>query len=155
MLQVEGTARALLTAERTALNFLGRLSGVATKTARIVRSLPEGHARIIDTRKTTPGLRMLEKQAVVDGGGYNHRIGLFDFILIKENHAAAAGGDRPAVARARASAPGPAAGGRGARPARDRGRARAPRRRACCWTTCRPTQCAPRWPRSTAGRSSR
>src|SRR3954466_2014666 len=92
VLRIEGTARGLLTAERTALNFLGRLSGVATKTARIVRSVGPGAASIIDTRKTTPGMRMLEKRAVVDGGGANHRIGLFDFILIKENHAAAAGG---------------------------------------------------------------
>jgi nicotinate-nucleotide pyrophosphorylase (carboxylating) len=101
VLQVESFARALLTAERTALNFLGRLSGVATKTARVVRTLPPGSARIIDTRKTTPGLRLLEKQAVLDGGGHNHRIGLFDFILIKENHSAAAGGIEPAVAKAR------------------------------------------------------
>ncbi len=101
VLQVDGSARALLTAERTALNFLARLSGVATKTAQVVRSLPPGHAKIIDTRKTTPGLRRLEKQAVVDGGGVNHRIGLFDFILIKENHAAAAGGVGEAVRRAR------------------------------------------------------
>src|SRR3954466_12868952 len=87
VLRVEGSARALLTAERTALNFLGRLSGVATKTAEIVRSLPPGAAKVLDTRKTTPGLRELEKRAVAHGGGLNHRIGLFDFILIKENHA--------------------------------------------------------------------
>ena len=105
VLRAEGSARGLLTAERTALNFLGRLSGVATKTARIVRSVGPGAARIIDTRKTTPGLRMLEKQAVVHGGGVNNRIGLFDFILIKENHAAAAGGVREAVRRARAARP--------------------------------------------------
>src|SRR5690348_5639421 len=92
VLRVTGSARALLTAERTALNFLGRLSGVATATARIVRSLPEGAAKIIDTRKTTPGMRMLEKAAVQHGGGVNHRIGLFDFILIKENHSEMAGG---------------------------------------------------------------
>src|SRR4051794_24504103 len=88
VLQVEGSARALLTAERTALNFLGRLSGVATKTAKIVRSLPPDAAKILDTRKTTPGLRAPEKRAVEHGGGVNHRIGLFDFILIKENHSA-------------------------------------------------------------------
>src|SRR4029450_4965492 len=83
VLRVEGSARGILTAERTALNFLGRLSGVATKTARIVRAVgPEG-AKILDTRKTTPGLRTLEKRAVEHGGGVNHRIGLFDFILIK------------------------------------------------------------------------
>lgn len=105
VLRVTGSARALLTAERTALNFLGRLSGVATATARVVRSLPDGAAKILDTRKTTPGLRMLEKQAVADGGGVNHRIGLFDFILIKENHSALAGGVGEAVRRARAARP--------------------------------------------------
>jgi len=105
VLRVEGSARAILTAERTALNFLGRLSGVATKTARIVRSVGEGGARILDTRKTTPGLRMLEKAAVADGGGVNHRIGLFDFILIKENHSALAGGVGEAVRRAREARP--------------------------------------------------
>ncbi len=107
VLRVEGSARALLTAERTALNFLGRLSGVATKTARVVRAVRAagGEARILDTRKTTPGLRALEKRAVADGGGVNHRIGLFDFILIKENHAALAGGVGEAVRRARAARP--------------------------------------------------
>ena len=105
VLRVQGSARALLTAERTALNFLGRLSGVATATARVVRSLPDDAARILDTRKTTPGMRMLEKQAVADGGGVNHRIGLFDFILIKENHSALAGGVGEAVRRAAAARP--------------------------------------------------
>src|SRR4051795_5001613 len=105
VLRVEGSARALLTAERTALNFLGRLSGVATKTARIVRAVGPGGARILDTRKTTPGLRALEKRAVAHGGGVNHRIGLFDFILIKENHAELAGGVGEAVRRARAARP--------------------------------------------------
>jgi nicotinate-nucleotide pyrophosphorylase (carboxylating) len=107
VLRADGSARALLTAERTALNFLGRLSGVATKTARIVRAVREagGEARILDTRKTTPGMRALEKRAVADGGGVNHRIGLFDFILIKENHAALAGGVGEAVRRARAARP--------------------------------------------------
>src|SRR3954453_15798990 len=99
-LRGEGSARGLLTAERTALNFLGRLSGVATKTARVVRSLPADAARILDTRKTTPGMRLLEKAAVQHGGGVNHRIGLFDFILIKENHSALAGGVGEAVRRA-------------------------------------------------------
>jgi nicotinate-nucleotide pyrophosphorylase (carboxylating) len=103
VLQVEGSARALLTAERTALNFLGRLSGVATATARVVRAVAEagGGARVLDTRKTTPGLRVLEKRAVAHGGGVNHRAGLFDAILIKENHSAAAGGIGEAVRRAR------------------------------------------------------
>jgi nicotinate-nucleotide pyrophosphorylase (carboxylating) len=105
VLRIEGSARGLLTGERTALNFLGRLSGVATKTARIVRSVGEGGASILDTRKTTPGLRMLEKAAVADGGGVNHRIGLFDFILIKENHSTLAGGVGEAVRRARAARP--------------------------------------------------
>jgi nicotinate-nucleotide pyrophosphorylase (carboxylating) len=107
VLRAEGSARALLTGERTALNFLGRLSGVATKTARIVRAVRDagGSADILDTRKTTPGMRMLEKRAVADGGGVNHRIGLFDFILIKENHAALAGGVGEAVRRARTARP--------------------------------------------------
>jgi nicotinate-nucleotide pyrophosphorylase (carboxylating) len=107
VLRIEGSARALLTAERTALNFLGRLSGIATATARVVRAVDEagGSAKILDTRKTTPGLRRLEKQAVADGGGVNHRAGLYDAILIKENHAAAAGGVGEAVRRARAARP--------------------------------------------------
>jgi nicotinate-nucleotide pyrophosphorylase (carboxylating) len=107
VLAVEGSARPLLTAERTALNFLGRLSGVATATARVVRAVRDagGTAQILDTRKTTPGLRRLEKQAVADGGGANHRAGLYDAILIKENHVAAAGGIAPAVERARRARP--------------------------------------------------
>jgi len=105
VLEVRGNARALLGAERTALNFLGRLSGIATLTARCVREVEGTGARILDTRKTTPGLRMAEKAAVYVGGGTNHRIGLFDEILIKENHAAAAGGVGEAVRRARAARP--------------------------------------------------
>jgi nicotinate-nucleotide pyrophosphorylase (carboxylating) len=107
VLRVEGSARALLTAERTALNFLGRLSGIATATAKVVRAVKAagGGAKILDTRKTTPGLRRLEKRAVVHGGGFNHRAGLYDAILIKENHAAAAGGVGEAVRRARAARP--------------------------------------------------
>jgi nicotinate-nucleotide pyrophosphorylase (carboxylating) len=107
VLRVEGSARALLTAERTALNFLGRLSGIATATARVVRAVEQagGRAKILDTRKTTPGLRALEKRAVADGGGVNHRAGLYDAILIKENHSAAAGGVGEAVRRARAARP--------------------------------------------------
>src|SRR5919198_5073544 len=107
VLRVDGSARALLTGERTALNFLGRLSGVATATARVVRAVEKagGSAKILDTRKTTPGLRRLEKRAVADGGGVNHRAGLYDAILIKENHAAAAGGVGEAVRRARAARP--------------------------------------------------
>jgi nicotinate-nucleotide pyrophosphorylase (carboxylating) len=105
VLYVRGNARALLAAERTALNFVGRLSGIATLTARCVQEVEGTGARILDTRKTTPGLRMAEKAAVYFGGGTNHRIGLFDEILIKENHAAAAGGVGEAVRRARAARP--------------------------------------------------
>jgi nicotinate-nucleotide pyrophosphorylase (carboxylating) len=107
VLRIEGAAGALLTGERTALNFLGRLSGVATLTATVVRAIDEagGTAKLLDTRKTTPGLRALEKRAVAHGGGVNHRAGLYDFILIKENHAALAGGVGEAVRRARAARP--------------------------------------------------
>jgi nicotinate-nucleotide pyrophosphorylase (carboxylating) len=107
VLRVVGRARAILTAERTALNLLGRLSGVATATARVVREVAAagGTARILDTRKTTPGMRALEKRAVTDGGGVNHRAGLYDAVLIKENHAALAGGVGEAVRRARAAHP--------------------------------------------------
>ncbi|MGI8580173.1 MAG: carboxylating nicotinate-nucleotide diphosphorylase [Solirubrobacteraceae bacterium] len=105
VLDVTGSARVLLTAERTALNLLGRLSGVATLTAVLTRELEGTKARLLDTRKTTPGLRALEKAAVRAGGGVNHRVGLYDAILIKENHAALAGGVEEAVRRARAAAP--------------------------------------------------
>ncbi len=105
VLRIEGSARAILTGERTALNFLQRLSGVATMTARCVEAIDGTGARILDTRKTTPGLRTLEKAAVAAGGGTNHRAGLYDAILIKENHAAIAGGVGEAVRRARARAP--------------------------------------------------
>ena len=107
VLRVSGSARALLTAERTALNLLGRLSGVATLTAGVVRAIRAagGTATLLDTRKTTPGMRALEKRAVADGGGTNHRAGLYDFILVKENHAALAGGVGEAVRRARAARP--------------------------------------------------
>ncbi|MGH2969282.1 MAG: carboxylating nicotinate-nucleotide diphosphorylase, partial [Solirubrobacteraceae bacterium] len=107
VLRVDGAARALLMAERTALNFLGRLSGVATLTATVVRAIrgAGGGAEVLDTRKTTPGLRALEKAAVAHGGGVNHRAGLYDFILIKENHSTLAGGVGEAVRRARAARP--------------------------------------------------
>ncbi len=107
VLAVEGAARALLTAERTALNFLGRLSGIATLTAQVVARVREagGTVQVLDTRKTTPGLRALEKAAVAAGGGVNHRAGLYDAILIKENHAALAGGVGAAVRRALAARP--------------------------------------------------
>jgi nicotinate-nucleotide pyrophosphorylase (carboxylating) len=102
---IEGSARGILTAERTALNFLQRLSGVATMTARCVKAVEGTGAQVLDTRKTTPGLRLLEKRAVAAGGGTNHRVGLFDAILIKENHAALAGGVGAAVNAARSYAP--------------------------------------------------
>jgi len=105
---VSGPARSLLTAERTALNLLQRLSGVATITARYVAETMGSRSRVVDTRKTTPGLRLLEKLAVQHGGGHNHRFGLADGILIKDNHLAAIGGpDRvtKAIRRARALAP--------------------------------------------------
>jgi nicotinate-nucleotide pyrophosphorylase (carboxylating) len=105
VLSVQGRARALLTAERTALNFLAHLSGVATMAARAVRAAQGTDARVLDTRKTIPGLRALEKAAVAAGGASNHRAGLYDAILIKENHVLAAGGIGQAVARARAAAP--------------------------------------------------
>jgi nicotinate-nucleotide pyrophosphorylase (carboxylating) len=102
---VTGSARALLAAERTALNLLCHLSGVATLTARYVAAVEGTGATILDTRKTTPGLRALEKAAVAAGGGSNHRLGLYDAVLIKENHAAIAGGLAEAVRRAREAEP--------------------------------------------------
>jgi nicotinate-nucleotide pyrophosphorylase (carboxylating) len=105
VLRATGDARALLAAERTALNFLQRLSGVATLTARCVRAIDGTGATILDTRKTTPGLRALEKAAVVAGGGMNHRAGLYDMVLIKENHATLAGGVGAAVRAAQAAFP--------------------------------------------------
>jgi nicotinate-nucleotide pyrophosphorylase (carboxylating) len=100
-----GSARSLLAAERTALNFLAHLSGVATLTARYVEAVAGTGASILDTRKTTPSMRWLEKGAVAAGGGINHRFGLYDAILIKENHIAAAGGLAKAVHAARTSRP--------------------------------------------------
>jgi nicotinate-nucleotide pyrophosphorylase (carboxylating) len=105
VLLATGSARGLLAAERTALNFLGHLSGVATLTARYVEAVAGTGARILDTRKTTPGLRALEKAAVAAGGGRNHRMGLYDAILIKENHIALAGGVAKAVYAARKEKP--------------------------------------------------
>ncbi|MBN2507841.1 MAG: carboxylating nicotinate-nucleotide diphosphorylase [Verrucomicrobia bacterium] len=110
LLRVEGPAGALLTAERVALNFLQRLSGVATLTAAFVRAVAGTRAQILDTRKTTPGWRLLEKYAVRCGGGGNHRLGLFDGVLIKDNHLSVLAGTAPnpiaaAVARARARYP--------------------------------------------------
>jgi nicotinate-nucleotide pyrophosphorylase (carboxylating) len=97
ILEVEGPTASLLTGERTALNFLGRLSGVATLTRAFVEAVAGTGARIMDTRKTTPGWRRLEKAAVRAGGGENHRLGLWDMVLVKENHVAAAGGVEAAV----------------------------------------------------------
>lgn len=99
---VSGTARSVLTAERTALNLVGRMSGVATATRELVDAVEGTGARITDTRKTMPGLRALDKHAVIAGGGVNHRMGLYDMVLIKDNHIAAAGDIRAAVAAARA-----------------------------------------------------
>jgi nicotinate-nucleotide pyrophosphorylase (carboxylating) len=107
VLTLEGPAQALLTAERTMLNFLQLLSGVATRTAQFVaavQAVPGNRAKIVDTRKTLPGLRLAQKYAVRCGGGTNHRIGLYDAVLIKENHIAAAGGVSAALQRAQAAA---------------------------------------------------
>ncbi|MCL6634840.1 MAG: carboxylating nicotinate-nucleotide diphosphorylase [Peptococcaceae bacterium] len=103
--EVCGNARAILSGERLALNFLQRLSGIATATARLVSLVAGEKARIVDTRKTTPGLRMLEKYAVRVGGGHNHRFGLYDAVLIKDNHIKMAGGIRAAVEAARRGSP--------------------------------------------------
>ena len=103
--RVSGDARALLTAERVALNFMQRLSGIATLTARYAALTAGTEARVVDTRKTTPGLRALEKYAVRAGGGFNHRLGLYDCVLIKDNHIKAAGGIKNAVAGAKAQIP--------------------------------------------------
>lgn len=105
VLLASGSARALLAAERTAINFLGHLSGIATLTARYAEAVVGTGATILDTRKTTPGLRRLEKAAVAAAGGINHRMGLYDAVLIKENHIAAAGGLAKAVHAARTAQP--------------------------------------------------
>jgi len=103
---VSGSARSLLTAERTALNFLGRMSGIATLTRSFVDAVAGTKAIILDTRKTAPGLRLVDKLAVLCGGGQNHRIGLYDMVLIKDNHIDHAGSITLAVQRARLGAPG-------------------------------------------------
>ena len=105
VLEIEGHAQALLTAERTALNFLQLLSAVATKTAEYVQAVAGTRAQIVDTRKTLPGLRLAQKYAVMVGGGTNHRMGLYDAVLIKENHIEAAGGVTPVLQRVQDSAP--------------------------------------------------
>jgi nicotinate-nucleotide pyrophosphorylase (carboxylating) len=104
MMRLQGFARAILTGERTALNFLARLSGIATLTRRFVEQLEGAKAKVRDTRKTTPGMRMFEKYAVRMGGGTNHRFGLYDAILLKENHVALVGGVKAALDKAHAYA---------------------------------------------------
>lgn len=108
ILKASGSARSLLTAERSVLNFLQHLSGIATLTSRFVKTVePKSRTtRITDTRKTVPGLRLLEKEAVIHGGGVNHRLGLYDAVMIKDNHVVAAGGIENAVEAARAASPG-------------------------------------------------
>lgn len=106
LLKVSGSARSLLTVERTALNIAQHLSGIATDTARWMDAIKGTKAKLIDTRKTTPGLRMLEKHAIVCGGGANHRLGLDGGVMIKDNHIAVAGSITKAVERARAHVPG-------------------------------------------------
>jgi nicotinate-nucleotide pyrophosphorylase (carboxylating) len=103
--ECSGRLSSILTAERTALNFLQRMSGVATTTRRYVQAVAGTHARILDTRKTAPGLRILDKYAVRAGGGVNHRFALYDGVLIKDNHLTAAGGVGPAIERARGRIP--------------------------------------------------
>ena len=103
LMTISGNARAILSAERTALNFLGHLSGIATGTAEFVQRIAHTKARVICTRKTTPGLRALEKYAVRCGGGFNHRFGLDDAVLIKDNHIAVAGGIRAVLTGAKAA----------------------------------------------------
>jgi nicotinate-nucleotide pyrophosphorylase (carboxylating) len=105
LMRIAGPARSLLSAERTALNFLARLCGIATHTRRFVEAVAGSGVEILDTRKTLPGWRVLDKYAVAVGGGRNHRFGLYDAILIKDNHIAAAGGVAAAVKAARAAAP--------------------------------------------------
>ena len=105
LMEVSGPARSLLTAERTALNIVQRMSGIATETAKYVEAIRGTRARLIDTRKTTPGLRMLEKHAVTCGGGLNHRLGLDNGVMVKDNHIAVCGGVAKAVERARRQLP--------------------------------------------------
>jgi nicotinate-nucleotide pyrophosphorylase (carboxylating) len=104
LMEINGSAASILSAERVALNFAGRLSGIATLTSHFVRETVGTATRITCTRKTTPGLRLVEKQAVIHGGGFNHRFSLSDAILIKDNHIAAAGGIRPVLAAVKARA---------------------------------------------------
>jgi len=102
--QIYGPIQAILAAERTVLNILGRLSGIATKTATLVSLIADTETKLLDTRKTTPGLRLFEKRAVVHGGGFNHRFGLFDMVLIKDTHVQASGGPAAAIKACKAKA---------------------------------------------------
>ena len=154
VLRLDGPARALLTAERVALNFLQRLSGVATLTARYVVAIAGTNARVLDTRKTTPGWRRFEKYAVVCGGGLNHRRGLDDLVLIKDNHLAALAEQATAIA---AAVRAPAARIRGSRsrskPTRSaRSRTQSPPApTSSCSTTCPRRCCGGRCPRRRSG----
>lgn len=105
ILKVEGSYRVLLSAERSSLNFLQRLSGIATETSKYVSALENTQTKVLDTRKTVPGMRMLDKKAVKDGGGTNHRIGLYDMVLIKDNHIKVAGGILKAVGQIKSVVP--------------------------------------------------
>ena len=145
---VSGPARSLLLAERTALNFLAHLSGVATLTARFVEAVQGSGATILDTRKTTPGLRALEKAAVEAGGGRNHRLGLDDAILLKENHVLLAGGIGPAIALARDAHPELEVEVE-CRNAEEVGEALEAARTGCCSTTWAPPSSGPRSPNAT------
>ena len=140
---VAGPLRDVLTAERTALNLIGHLSGVATLTRRWVDAVAGTGARIRDTRKTHPGLRALEKYAVRCGGGVNHRMSLSDAALVKDNHVVAAGGVVEAFALVRAAYPGPAAGDRGRHRRAGRSTSSTPAPTSCCSTTC-PRRCCAR-----------
>ena len=139
--EIEGAAAPILTGERVALNFLGRLSGVATLTARYVKAVEGTGVTVLDTRKTTPGLRALEKEAVRAGGGTNHRAGLYDALLIKENHSALAGGVGQATRRALERRPRACPWRWSARPPPRWRRRSPPEPGGCCSTTCRRRSC--------------
>ncbi len=144
VLTVAGPARALLTAERTALNLIGHLSGIATLTRHWVDAVVGTKAAIRDTRKTTPGLRALEKYAVRCGGGVNHRMALGDAALIKDNHVAAAGGISAAVRRSGRRRPASRSRSSATPSTRSARRSR-PASSSCCWTTSVSTTPSPPW----------
>ena len=142
--EISGPARPVLTGERTALNFLQLLSGTATAARAYVDAIAGTACRILDTRKTLPGLRSAQKYAVRCGGADNHRLGLFDQVLIKENHIAAAGSISAAIAAARTHSPGCASRSKSRR--RRSSRKPWPRvRTSSCWMSSRSRTCAPRW----------